>query len=268
MYETTDIYRIYNQILEENGWPTLPNVPKDERILSYEDVYPMLYLKQRLQTMKQHENIRHLVIDEMQDYSYLQYVILENMFSCRMTILGDRAQTVDSSPHDVLEFLPKIFGKEIRKIEMNRSYRNTVEVAEYAKQWTDAENVKYLERHGKQVEEIVCVSETEAMEQILEKVNLGTDCFETAAVLTMTEQQAKNVYKYLKKYREDVFYIDRNSSTFKKGITVTTYYLAKGLEFDQVFIFGGEKENAFFSQYRYISSTRALHELYVYDIQK
>ena len=94
-------------ILEENGWPTLPDCPPEQRVLAYEDVYPMLYLKQRLLTTKQHRNIRHLIIDEMQDYSYLQYVILDSMFSCKMTILGDRAQTMDDKPQDVLQFLPK-----------------------------------------------------------------------------------------------------------------------------------------------------------------
>ena len=48
----------------------------------------------------------HLVIDEMQDYSYLQYEILKTLFSCRMTILGDRAQTLDEDARDVLSFLP------------------------------------------------------------------------------------------------------------------------------------------------------------------
>ena len=184
-----------------------------------------------------------------------------------MTILGDRAQTVDDKPQDVLKFLPKIFGKGIREIEMNRSYRNTVEVAEYAVKWTDAGDVKYLERHGKPVEEMCVASEEEALKDILHHVNLGQDGYETAAILTMTEAQAKKVYQYLKKHREDVFYVNRDSSSFQKGITVTTYYLAKGLEFDQVFVFGGEKENVFFKQFRYISATRALHELYVYDIQ-
>lgn len=266
MYETMDVYAIYNQILEGNGCPTLPDVPPEQRVLDYEDVYPMLYLKQRLCTMNSHKCIRHLIIDEMQDYSYLQYVILESMFSCNMTILGDRAQTVDDEPQDVLKFLPKIFGKQIREIEMNRSYRNTMEIAEYAAQWTDSGDVKFLERHGKPVKKISVYSEKEGLEEILSHVNLGQEGFETAAILTMTAEQAKTVYKYIKKQRDDVFYVDRDSSVFKKGITVTTYYLAKGLEFDQVFIFGGEEENAFFKQFRYISATRALHELYVYDI--
>ena len=144
MYETMDVYEIYNHILEDNGWPTLPDVPHEQRVLAYEDVYPMLYLKQRLCSMKTHKNIRHLIIDEMQDYSYLQYVILERMFSCKMTILGDSAQTVDDVPRDVRKIIPKIFGKQIREIEINRSYRNTLEIAEYASRWTDAGDVQYL----------------------------------------------------------------------------------------------------------------------------
>ena len=266
MYETRDIYQIYNWILEENGFPTLPDVPLENRVLSYEDVYPILYLKQRLCAMKKHKNIRHLVIDEMQDYSYLQYVILQNMFSCNMTILGDKAQTVDDRQQDVLRFLPKIFGKEIRKIEMKRSYRNTLEIAEYASGITGLTGIEYLERHGKPVVEQVVSSEKEGLKDALNQVDVGPDRYETAAILTMTEAQAKAAYKYVKQHREDVFYIDRDSSEFCKGITVTTYYLAKGLEFDQVFVLGGEKENPFYSQFKYISATRALHELYVYDL--
>ena len=70
--------------------------------------------------------------------------------------------------------------------------------------------------------------------------------------------------KILKEKQENVFYIDRDSTNFRKGITVTTYYLAKGLEFDQVFVLGGDEKNPFYDQYKYIAATRALHELYVY----
>ena len=71
-------------------------------------------------------------MDEMQDYSYLQYTILSLLFSCPMTILGDRAQTMEEEQNDVTQFLPQILGKHLRKIEMNKSYRNTVEIARYA----------------------------------------------------------------------------------------------------------------------------------------
>ena len=263
MYVTTDIYEIYNWLLEETGQKPLLNLPREERILAYEDVYPLLYLKYRLLPVADHRNIRHLVIDEMQDYSYLQYVILERMFSCNMTILGDRAQTVDAEVQDVLTFLPDILGKKVRKLELNRSYRNTWEIAEYANGIAKIQGIQYMKRHGRNVEEIQCISYVEAIDRSLERVRLGEDGYETAAILVMTQQEARAIYEDVRRRRSDVSYIDRDSECFQKGITVTTFYMAKGLEFDQVFVAGGDEGSPFFPQFMYICATRALHELYV-----
>ncbi len=267
MYVTRDLYEIYNWLLEEYGWHRLPGLPREERLLAYEDVYPLLYLRYRLFTVTGHRNIRHLVIDEMQDYSYLQYVILEKMFSCNMTILGDRAQTIDDKVQDVMTFLPKLLGRKARKIELNRSYRNTCEIAEYAGRIAGITGIEYMKRHGKNVEEIKCTACEDAVECLLSRILPGEGGYETAAVLTMTEREARRVYDAVKAVRNDVSYIDRDSSNFRKGVTVTTFYMAKGLEFDQVFVMGGDKENPFFTQFRYICATRALHELYVMDYQ-
>lgn len=263
MYVTRDLCQIYNWLLEEYGFVTLDDKLREERILAYEDVYPLLYLKYRLYTTLDHQNIRHLVIDEMQDYSYLQYVILEKMFSCNMTILGDRAQTVDNQVQDVLTFLPKLLGKKVRKIELNRSYRNTCEIAEYASRIAGIQGIEYMKRHGREVEELECISRRTAAERILERVKLDEDGYETAAVLTMTEKEARSIYEAIRERDKDAAYIDRDSESFRKGITVTTYYMAKGLEFDQVFVAGQEVESPFFRQFMYICATRALHELYV-----
>ena len=265
MYVTKDIYEIYNWLLEDYGYPELPKKSVEKRVLAYEDVYPILYLKYRLCANTARRNIRHLVIDEMQDYSYLQYVILSKIFSCNMTILGDKAQTVDDKMQDVLRFLPKVFGKRIRKIEMNKSYRNTTEIAEYAKKFSEEKGVEYLDRHGKDVEISSFENKEQAMSDIVKKISVGSDGYETAAILTMTEDEAEAVFAYIRTVREDAFYMDRNSSTFNRGITVTTFYMAKGLEFDQVFVFGGEKENPLYDQFQYISATRALHELYIFE---
>ena len=267
LYVTKDIYTIYSWLLEEYGYDRLPDVPYERRKVQYEDVFPMLYLKYRLIGHGTQKNIKHLVIDEMQDYSFLQYVLLSQIFQCRMTILGDYAQTLDTKRHDVLKFLPKIFGKEIRKVILNKSYRNTYEIARYAGEISGIRELELLERHGKEVEEQTFSSVDEMLDAVSCHLNLSGEGYETAALITMTEEEAYDIYRLLANRGVDAAYVDRDSSAFKKGLTVTTFYLAKGLEFDQVFAVRGREGNPLEKQAEYICATRALQELYVYTCE-
>lgn len=268
MYETRDVYVLYNRFLAASGFPMLPKVPIEKRKLPYEDVYPVLYFKYRLLSRQAKENIRHLVVDEMQDYSRLQYKILQMLFPCRMTILGDRAQTMEDRIQDVTTFLPEIFGRDIRTIYMNKSYRNTVEIASYANSLAGIEGMDLFERHGKPVERQEAVSVKEAAEKIAEEVKAG-EIYETEAVILPNEESAFLFSSLLSEsLGEKVSYLHRDSRKFEKGLTVTTFYLAKGLEFDRVFsVFPKEEESALLQQGRYIAATRALHELHVYEIR-
>ena len=268
MYETRDVYVLYNRFLAASGFPMLPKVPIEKRKLPYEDVYPVLYFKYRLLSRQAKENIRHLVVDEMQDYSRLQYKILQMLFPCRMTILGDRAQTMEDRIQDVTTFLPEIFGRDIRPIYMNKSYRNTVEIASYANSLAGIEGMDLFERHGKPVERQEAVSLKEAAEKIAKEVKAG-ETYETEAVILPNEESASLFSSLLSEsLGEKVSYLHRDSRKFEKGLTVTTFYLAKGLEFDRVFsVFPKEEESALLQQGRYIAATRALHELHVYEIR-
>lgn len=268
MYETRDVYVLYNRFLAASGFSMLPKVPIEKRKLPYEDVYPVLYFKYRLLSRQAKENIRHLVVDEMQDYSRLQYKILQMLFPCRMTILGDRAQTMEDRIQDVTTFLPEIFGRDIRTIYMNKSYRNTVEIASYANSLAGIEGMDLFERHGKPVERQEAVSLKEAAEKIAKEVKAG-ETYETEAVILPNEESASLCSSLLSEsLGEKVSYLHRDSRKFEKGLTVTTFYLAKGLEFDRVFsVFPKEEEGALLRQGRYIAATRALHELHVYEIR-
>lgn len=301
MYETRDLYVLYNRFLRQEGFPALPQVQYEKRKLRYEDVYPVLYLKYRLETQQEDSGVRHLIVDEMQDYSMIQYLIIQRLFKCKMTILGDREQTMDGDQQDVLTFLPKIFGKDIRRIVMNKSYRNTIEIASYANKLAGITEVELFERHGKPVEEKEFTGLTEALERVVKELRLekqtvaeadedmpenaasetdGTETgeelsYETAAVITRTADEAKEAYYILQKKleaegfdtKERLSLLHRDSTNFKKGLTVTTFYMAKGLEFDQVFsVFPGTDRSPIVQRARYIAATRALHELYMYEI--
>ena len=301
MYETRDLYVLYNRFLRQEGFPALPQVQYEKRKLRYEDVYPVLYLKYRLETQQEDSGVRHLIVDEMQDYSMIQYLIIQRIFKCKMTILGDREQTMDGDQQDVLTFLPKIFGKDIRRIVMNKSYRNTIEIASYANKLAGITEVELFERHGKPVEEKEFTGLTEALERVVKELRLekqtveeadedmpekavsetdGTEngeelSYETAAVITRTADEAREAYYILQKKleaegfdtKERLSLLHRDSTNFKKGLTVTTFYMAKGLEFDQVFsVFPGTDRSPIVQRARYIAATRALHELYMYEI--
>ena len=277
MYVTRDIYVIYNRFLREYGLKPLPDLPVEKRHIPYEDVYPLLYLKYRLHNSRIHKNIKHLIIDEMQDYSRLQYRIIREIFPCRMTILGDRMQKMEAAREDAMEFLPEIFGKNIRKIVMNKSYRNTVEIAAYAGQYAEAGDVELFERHGKPVEEIRADSMEEAAKDIAGRLKHQEDGYETAAVILRTEEEAERMWMLLKEKAAEnrpeetmeIHWMNRNSTRFRKGLTVTTYYLAKGLEFEQVFsVFPARDQRELIRKAKYIAATRALHELTVYHVDE
>lgn len=277
MYETRDCYILYSRFLEQEGYDPLPRVPLEKRKLKYEDVYPVLYLKYSLFRFRNHHGIKHIVVDEMQDYSWIQYVLLKKLFPCRMTILGDKAQTMEEQQQDVLKFLPKIFGKDIRKIVMNRSYRNTMEIAEYANKLTGIQDMELFERHGVPVEERCFAKLEETLDEVISKWEARKEQYETEALIFLTEKEAEKAYLYIEEKLKSMdpdgeyqlAYMNRDSQNFKKGLTVTTFYLAKGLEFDQVFgVFVAEAQDGLTKQAKYIAATRALHELHMYEYRK
>ena len=67
-----------------------------KRIFGYEDISAYVYLKGMVEGMPRMNHIRHVVVDEAQDYSPVQYGILRQLFpSTRMTLLGDFNQTIN-----------------------------------------------------------------------------------------------------------------------------------------------------------------------------
>lgn len=183
---------------------------------------------------------------------------------------------------------------------MNKSYRNTIEIASYANQLAGITEVELFERHGKPVEEKEFPGLIEALERVVKELKLEKQAvteaeadrmemadmetagaegqeefsYETAAVITRTADEAREAYYILQKKleaegfdtKERLSLLHRDSTNFKKGLTVTTFYMAKGLEFDQVFsLFPEADTSALAKQGRYIAATRALHKLHMYE---
>jgi len=266
MYESKDFYALYNRFLEESDREPIRDTAK---AIPYEDVYPLLYLKHLLHGSKKRSGIKHLIVDEMQDYSYMQFLVLSKMFSCPMTILGDREQQAAPGKLDTQSMCKEIFGKEARLLTLKKSYRSTSEITRFANRIAGIEGEEAFERPGNEPEWILSENETEMQDKIIDKLTKEQkESFETTAILTTTEEQAERLYIALKD-KVQVNMLSPNSSKMEKGIVITTFYLAKGLEFDSVHIAYApeeEKMTEYQRQILYIGATRALHELTVYSI--
>lgn len=263
MYRTTDCRELYNLFLRESG--------REEQqllgdVIPYEDVYPLLYLKYATTEMVRHRLVKHLVIDEMQDYSYLQYRILQKMFDCPMTILGDRMQTMAEEQQDVLPYLWNIFGKEIHYVEMKKSYRSTIEIMEYANRiFSQAKETEHVTRHGENVQVQQTVDETDMYDQIACQLK-NKEEWHTCAVLCLDAAASRQACEELKKRGVEATLVHRDSAKLTAGISVMPFYLAKGLEFDAVFLPDvQEYQTPLQKQALYINVTRALHVLRLFE---
>ncbi len=233
-------------------------------IIPYEDVYPLLYLKYSLFASDAERPVRHLVIDEMQDYTYLQYRLIEKVFPCAMTILGDKAQTIDCEHRDVLAFLPQIFGRDLYTVQMNRSYRSTVEITDYAARILGLDTVSNIDRHGEQVGEHIYRDDDDLIARLNDMIAKYIPSSDTIAVLCRDAARAEEICNRLTA-SADISLLTPDTSSFKTGVSVAPFYLTKGLEFDTVLVVdeGFEPENMH-RQALYIETTRALHVLHIF----
>jgi DNA helicase-2/ATP-dependent DNA helicase PcrA len=58
------------------------------------DKFGMAYLKMCLEGIKPKSTIKHLPVDEMQDYTPVHYAIVSKLFNCKITLPGDVIQSL------------------------------------------------------------------------------------------------------------------------------------------------------------------------------
>ena len=269
LYRTKDVKALYMEFLEElddRGIDVNLDEIRAAENLPYEDVFPLLLLKLLLFDNSGHREIKHLIVDEMQDYTRVQYVILENLFHCTMTILGDREQVSSLENTKVLEILPKVFGKDIKLVEMKKSYRSTSEIGRFCANIINDTTTGFFERHGKAPEVCEKPDFETTVKDMAETIKKQTESHSTIAVICKTQALAEKYNTELNKYIPATLF-DQETDTFKTGVVVTPFYLAKGLEFDTVHVTDVDAVHYLTDTERqilYIACTRALHELNLY----
>jgi DNA helicase-2/ATP-dependent DNA helicase PcrA len=234
-----------------------------KKILEYNDVFPFLYLHAAFEGLSEIDNIKHLVIDEMQDYTPIQYAVIKKLYHCPMTILGDFGQRINPNHFHSLEDLQNVFY-QAELFELTKSYRSSYEIITFAKKILNVSRLIPIERHGDLPEIISCDDEQDEIIKIKNKLDafLKSD-YASLAIVLKTNAIAESFYnKLLPDY--DVHLISPKSTHFANGISISSVQMSKGLEFDEVIISNVNQQNYNSEHDRnllYIACTRAMHKL-------
>lgn len=268
LFENLELFSSSSDIDEIKDY-TLENLKA--RRLNYEDQVPLLYLKGALGGLPKTSEIKYVIIDEAQDYTPLQYEIFYQLFeSAHITILGDLNQSINpfmnvGSYMNISNIFPK---NNTCIINLNKSYRSTMEITNFSrlllkKEITD----ECVERRGDKPLLIGFPDEEAIKEKLLKDIKEYKEKgYRSIGIITRTIKESEDVYSSLKD-TSHIEIIKKDDDEYINDTVVMPAYLAKGLEFDVVFIYNAGNENYCCEEERlllYTACTRALHILCIY----
>lgn len=256
--------QVYKDFFEWAGKPGLFKMRKN-RMLEYADLAPLAYLHRTLSgNGKTHNHVKHLLIDEMQDYSPIQYKVIQKLFPCQKTVLGDACQSVNPYGGSSADRIQKALATgEIMKL--NKSYRSTYEITGFAHKIRPHAELEPVARHGGLPQIVKVANEEEEIRAIVHLISIfRRSVYTSLAVICKTESQAETMTDKLKSQVPDISFLSSQSTAFRQGVVITFAHMAKGLEFDEVILPQTNDKNYQSEMDRsmlYIAATRAIHRL-------
>ncbi|MDW7773759.1 MAG: 3'-5' exonuclease [Desulfobulbaceae bacterium] len=264
MHKGSTLRATYKNFFAWLGKPELFK-PAKNSILEYADVFPLIYLKMRLEGVNGvGREVKHLVIDEMQDYTPVQYAVISKLFPCRKTILGDANQSVNPFSSSTSEEIRKVF-RQADCVKLCKSYRSTCEITRFAQHISPNPDLVAIERHGDEPRVLGFQSRKEETEEIQRLIDefLERNCH-TLGIICKTQDQADQLHQAIHAGEHKVRLLTSRSSAFSRGVVLCSVHLAKGLEFDQVIVPFATADNYATDMDRnllYVACTRAMHSL-------
>ena len=259
---------------------TMKNLNKGE--VTFEDLAPIIYIHYKIYGTKIKSKLRHVIVDEAQDYGEFQFSMLKTILkSNSMTILGDIAQGVHSyrGIDNWKKFIDVEFPKgDVVYTTLEKTYRTTKEIMHKANEVIEKlpEFEKQFIVKGQPVidrKDSIHISqmqnEDETIKECIKKIEEYTENgFKSIAIIGKDIDECKTIKKQIDKYNKNVKLIQSKDSEYNAGISIVPSYLAKGLEFDSVILFNVNdekyKNTVLDIKLLYVAITRAMSKLDVF----
>lgn len=260
MFKINNITEIYLAFLSAIGMST--NIYSGKNFLHFEDVAPVLYIKDYILGTAEFKEFKFAVIDEMQDYSLIALELIAKRYPCPKTVLGDIYQSIERVlNHSYLNALCTLLN-DAKLVKLAKTYRSTVEITEYCQKLIGLEGAINFHRHGEPVKTFTGENLSKTLiDECEECKTLG---YKHIAIITPTMKEAEKLY-FENPDLESALITD-STSELPEGVIIIPATLCKGLEFDAVISVRKEPKSYLEKNAEYITATRALHKLCVISI--
>ncbi len=280
---------LYQEFLE--GWTTqtVPTLPAEQADALHRhlascscgqydlyDIAALALIHYRVTQKQPNEEFGLLFVDEAQDFGLSVFYTLRTLLpAAYFTIMGDVSQNInyDTGINDWYE-LNRFFltGPKDKFLLLQKSYRNTIEISEFAGKILDAASfgrykITPVIRHGQPVVEENFWSEDEMADRLETLLPaIAEKGYSTTAIICMSEKEAAACRSLLE---NRVTLADGEASNYSAGVMILPIRLVKGLEFDTVVLWNPRIQQNIkrpdTAKLLYVASTRALHELYIFN---
>ncbi|MCG1023392.1 RNA polymerase recycling motor HelD [Sutcliffiella horikoshii] len=252
---------------------TIDSIQEDK--LWYEDATPFLLLKELILGFQINSSIKHIVVDEAQDYSPFQFEFMKRLFpAARMTVLGDFNQAIFAHASEAVNFdvLEGLYGPEKTEIiNITRSYRSTRPIIEFTRRLVpNGDKIIPFDRDGEEplLTEVADFDSLHAgiSSRVEELRNRG---YQSIAIICKSSEESGRAFEALSPEIDNLKLLKMNSMEYEQGVVVVPSYLSKGIEFDAVIIYNASDEvygDESLRRVFYTACTRAMHYLEICSV--
>ena len=274
--ELTELYRTFLREYGDEELAAETGSEPEKKTVRQEDLPALAMICRTVYGLKV-KPLKHIIIDECQDFSPFQIELLRRSHpAATFTLVGDLYQGIraDEGIRNWDEWTGPVFGGQADLAQLTVSYRNTVEIMELAQSVARKYPVRGIGetrpvlRHG-QAPKVVRVSgEKERQALICAQVKAWkNDGFHSIALIEKTAEQAKELHRAIGK-ETGARLLAEGDPEYRGGVMILPAGTVKGMEFDCVGICDASADQypagEFLSRILYVMMTRPLHRLCIW----